>query len=317
MNWNSIDYLRECIASVYQYTRGISFEIVVIDNASPARDDVDSLKQLFGNVVCVKSPENMGFSKANNLGYRHSSGEYLLFLNPDTKLQNPAINIMLETMKSLQDAAIVGCKLLNTDLSIQTSCIQKFPTVTNQLLDFEALHRLWPACYLWDIAPLFSVDTKPAKVEVVSGACILVKRDVFERIGLFSEDYFMYADDIDLCYKARQIGLANYYVGKALVIHHGGGSSQRRKVDHWATIMKFRAMQRFCVKRRGAVYASVFRLAIGGAALARLFVIALLLSFKKVTGDKSILCAAFGKWNAVLKWALGLDRSVAAVMDRT
>ena len=150
VNWNSVDYLRECIASIYEFTRGISFEIIVVDNASPEAG-VDVLKDEFPGITLITSEKNLGFAGANNLGFKHSTGSYVLFLNPDTKLMEPTITIMLECIKSLPDAGVVGCKLLNTDLSIQLNSIQKFPTILNQVLDTEYLRLRCPHCPLLEI----------------------------------------------------------------------------------------------------------------------------------------------------------------------
>ena len=111
VNWNSTDYLRDCIASIFEYTRGISFEIVVVDNASPS-GDADMLAEQFPEITLIKSSQNLGFAGANNLGYRRSSGECLLFLNPDTKLMSAALPVMLRRLQSLPDAGIVGCQVL-------------------------------------------------------------------------------------------------------------------------------------------------------------------------------------------------------------
>src|SRR4051812_17016808 len=97
VNWNSVTYLRECLASIYRWTKDLAFEVIVVDNASPA-DDVGTLKQHFSDIRIIKSPTNLGFAGANNLGFRHSSGDCVLFLNPDTKLVNPAINILMEQL---------------------------------------------------------------------------------------------------------------------------------------------------------------------------------------------------------------------------
>src|ERR1700680_3820748 len=265
VNWNSADYLRECIASVYEYTREISFEIIVVDNAS-SQEGVDTLREQFPDVTIIKSAKNLGFAGANNVGFRHSTGAYVLLLNPDTKLISAAINIMLAHMKSLPDAGIVGCRLLNTDLSVQLTAIQKFPTILNQVLDLEYLQLRWPHCPLWEIAPLFSTDVKLLKVEVISGACMLLRRQVFEQVGMFSEDYFMYAEDIDLNYKVKSAGFTNYYVGEAAMIHHGSKSSSRQEISFWATIMKYRAMRKLFQKTRGRLYGSMYRVAMGCAA---------------------------------------------------
>ncbi len=228
VNWNSTEYLRECIASIYEYTRDVNFELIVVDNASPD-GDVGILTQQFRNLKLIESPENLGFGRANNLGFRHSTGKYVLFLNPDTKLVSPAIHTMLTHLESLEAAGIVGCRLLNSDLSVQSSCIQTFPTILNQALDTDFLRARWPHSRLWGTSPLFSDRSSPAKVEVISGACMMMRREVFERIGFFSEEYFMYAEDLDLCRKAVHAGYHNYYIGDATIIHHGGKSSSPRR----------------------------------------------------------------------------------------
>jgi GT2 family glycosyltransferase len=275
-----------------------------VDNASPD-GRVDSLKERFPEVMVIKSQKNLGFAGANNLGFRNSRGACVLFLNPDTKLVNPAITVMLSHLKTLPNAGIVGCKLLNTDGSVQLSSIQKFPTILNQLLDVEYLQLRWPGCPLWDLTPLLSNDVKVCKVEVISGACMLFRREVFERIGMFSEDYFMYAEDIDLNDKARRAGFTNYYIGEARIIHHGGGSSARQSMTQWKTVMKYRAMVRYYRKTRGPFYEFLYRTAMGASALGRLLLLALAYPFGNLLFDRKSLKIAADKWTAVLKWAVG------------
>jgi GT2 family glycosyltransferase len=301
VNWNSVDYLRECIASIYENTRNVPFEIIVVDNASP-QGGVESLKDQFPQVTIIKSEKNVGFASANNIGFRRSTGEYVLFLNPDTQLIGSTINTMLAHIKTLPDAGIVGCKMLNTDLSVQITSIQKFPTILNQVVSAEYLQLRWPNCPLWDIAPLFSDKTKVIKVEVIPGACMLLRRSVFEKVGMFSEDYFMYAEDLDLNYKLKRAGYTNYYVGEAAIIHHGGKSSSHQKVSQWSTIMQCRAMTRYYRKTRGRLYESMYWTAMGCVAVVRL---ALLTAAYPVANDKQAVLYASEKWRAVLKWAVG------------
>ena len=302
VNWNAVDYLRECIASVYENTDALSFEVIVVDNASP-QGGVDTLKQQFPDIAIIKSERNLGFAAANNVGFRHSTGKYLLFLNPDTKVVGPAINMMIQQAESLPDAGVVGCKILNEDLSVQLTSIQKFPTILNQLLDVEYLQLRWPQCPLWDMTPLFSDKVKLAKVEVISGACMLLRREVFEQVQGFSEEYFMYAEDIDLNYKSRRCGFNNYYVGQASIIHYGGKSSSRQNVSYWATLMKYRAMQRFLGKTRGSLYGSIYRAVIGCAAVGRLLLLALVYPFGNIVWDRESIRVAAQKWRVILKWA--------------
>lgn len=305
VNWNSVDYLRECIASIYEHTRDLSFEIIVVDSASP-QGGVDALKVSFPDITIIKCETNVGFAAANNVGFRKSSGEYILFLNPDTKLVGPAINGMLERVKDLENPGIVGCRLLNADNSVQLTSIQKFPTILNQFLDLEYFQVRWPACSLWDIAPLFASDVKVAEVEVISGACMLVPRGAFEKIGLFTEDYFMYAEDIDLNYKARRAGFRNYYIGDATIVHYGGKSSSRQEVSYWATLMKYRAMKKLFENTKGGLYAFLYRTSMGVSAVGRLMILAAAYPLGNLLGKKSAVRAAMRKWKVILQWALGL-----------
>src|SRR5258708_13366423 len=171
VNWNSVAFLRECLKSIYARPPAFSLEVIVVDNDSPDKV-IHVIRQDFTDVRIIESKVNLGFAGANNLGYRNSSGEFLLFLNPDTEVLDGSIETLMEMVKTIPDAGIVGCKLLDSDGGIQTSCIQMFPTILNQVLDIEALQGLWPVCLLWTIAPLFTKSPSPPSRELLSRACI-------------------------------------------------------------------------------------------------------------------------------------------------
>ena len=297
VNWNSLTYVRQCIDSIYEWTRGITFEIIVVDNASPG-DDVDTLKQDFPSVRIIKSNINLGFAGANNLGVSHSLGHYLLFLNPDTKLIGPAINVMVQRLEVLPHAGIVGCKLLNADLSVQTSSIMKFPKILNSLFQVEYLRLRWPE--LCGIGPLFSTALQPVEVEAVSGACMLIRREVFDAVDMFSTAYFMYSEDVDLCYKLVCAGFKNYYVGQASIVHYGGKSS----APEWQTVMKTKAELRFFDKSYGPFYGLLYRISLTIQAIIRLSVLALLRFFGQVVRDRKRLDSAWTRWSATLRTVL-------------
>jgi GT2 family glycosyltransferase len=253
------------------------------------------LAQEFPGVRFIQSESNLGFSRGNNLGVRHSTGENLCFLNPDTEIKGNALKTMLDVLRTTDRAGAVGCKLLNGDGSIQTSCIQSYPTLLNQVLDADLLYRLWPRCPLWGIAPLYENDAKPSPVQVISGACLMMKRSVFESIGRFSEDYFMYAEDADLCYSAHKNGCTNYYVPAASVIHYGGGSSSQSVWRMTPNIQKRQSMYRFFEKYYGPSSACRYRTLIGWAARIRIG----LMFFAR--SQRSSL----EKWTGILRWAKG------------
>ena len=194
---------------------------------------------------------------------------------------------------------------------MQLQSIQKFPTILTSVLDAEYLLLRWPHCPLWDIQPLFQENVKVIKVEVIPGACMLLKREVFEKVGMLSEDYFMYGEDLDLNYKLKHANYNNYYVGQAAIIHHGGRSSVQQKVSQWSTIMRHQAMLQYYRKTRGLVYKSMYRAAIGCAAAARLMILALMLPLGNIVWERKSLKASLAKWKAVLNWALGRQDDVA------
>lgn len=303
VNWNSTDYLRACVDSIYGNASDLTLEVIVVDNGS-SDNSLASLLEQYPAIISCKLPENVGFSKANNAGYRVSQGKTLLFLNPDTKIVGNAIQEMSECLWSIPEAGLVGCKLLNDDLSIQTSSIQRFPTILNQALDIDILKRASERAKLWGMYPLFQTMSTPTEVEVISGACLMIRRDAFVGAGLFSTDYFMYAEDVDLCFEIRRIGRKSYYVPSATVIHYGGGSSGKRQGGKWAAIMQRKSLLHFCIKTHGRYYGRLYRVTVALAASIRIALlgVAYLISFP--TQIRHEVGGSCVKWCAILRWSL-------------
>jgi len=304
VNWNSEKYLRECIATIYEWTHHVLFEVIVVDNASPS-GNVDALRKHFSELKLIKSSKNLGFAGANNLGFQHSTGDCILFLNPDTKLNSPAIDTMMGEIKRLPKAGVIGCRLLNADFSVQTSSIMKYPRIWNVILQIECLRLRWPT--LWGIGALFTPGLPPTEVEAISGACMLMRREVFAQVGMFSEEYFMYSEDLDLCYQAVKAGFKNYHVGSATIVHYGGTSSP----PVWQTAMKARAQLWFCAKNYGPFYSLLFRLAMVTNASVRLLLLVAMRLVARTFGARHPLDSAWLRWSITLKTLLSRN-SVAA-----
>lgn len=302
VNWNSREYLEQCIASILAETYGIEYEIVVIDNAS-FDGSGEMLQESYPQVRFIQSDRNLGFAKANNAAYHQSLGRHVLFLNPDTVLVGPAVTTMLDYLRKLPNAGAVGCKLLNADKTVQTSCIQPFPTILNQVLDSEVLRALWPKSSLWGNAPLLGGRIGPVEVEAISGACVMLTRNVFERVGLFSEDYFMYTEDIDLSHKVHRKGYRNYYVSDAAIVHYGGGSTEK-VLSNNAVIMMQESIWRYFRKTRGAFYGSCYRMGIFSAALCRMIILTTIFPVAYARRRKSAWNVSFRKWSTVIRWCL-------------
>jgi N-acetylglucosaminyl-diphospho-decaprenol L-rhamnosyltransferase len=306
VNWNSADYVMACIRSIREQTSSVRYEIIVVDNAS-FDGCGERLAQEHPGVIFLQSPYNLGFAEANNLGAKHAKGFVLLFLNPDTELQDRAIERLYTKFKRLDDAGIVGCRLINSDGSLQTSCVQSQPTLFNQILDADILRRWFPKAAIWGNKALLRGEAMPVEVEAVSGACMMIRREVFERVNGFSPDYFMYSEDLDICYKTRHIGFRNYHLGAAVIIHHGGGSSQRA-TSKFSAVMAHESMNRFFRKFRGSFYSHCYRFILSGSAMIRLGIICLLYPGCMVLGRIGRWNVTFRKWLVIFRWGIGLER---------
>src|SRR5262249_19071171 len=154
-------------------------EVIVVDNAS--YDGAQAMiAESFPDVKFVQLEKNLGFARANNVAYGLSQGQVLLFLNPDTEVIGRSVEILYEHLQNLPAAGAAGCKLLNTDGSVQTSCIQRMPTILNQLLDSNFLRRMLPRSRLWGAEALHNGTETAQRVDMVSGACLMVKKEAFE-----------------------------------------------------------------------------------------------------------------------------------------
>jgi GT2 family glycosyltransferase len=291
------------LKSISGVLHDLNCEILVIDNAS-YDGSAQMVAEEFPGVIFVQSDRNLGFSGGNNCAARQAKGDFLLFLNPDTLVEDDALVKMIQALRHLPDAGTVGARLLNSDRTLQTSCIQSFPTIINQVLDSNLLRRWFPRSCLWGMAPLFDSSDKPSPVEAISGACVMIKRDLFEGLKGFDERYFMYSEDIDLSFRVNQAGFKCYYVPMASVVHHGGGSSRQAR-SAFSNVMIRESVYRFMRFRCGWLAAIFFRLAMGISALIRLPIVAVIRLFhKKGALDAT---ASINKWTSILRWSFGME----------
>ena len=216
---------------------------------------------------------------------------------------------MHDALTRLPGAGAVGARLLNADETTQTSCIQSLPTIVNQVLAFDFLIRAWPESRLWGTAPLKREET--VEVEAISGACVMVRRDAFESVGRFSEDYFMYSEDIDLCYKLRKAGWKNYFIPDATVIHFGGESATKASNVFSSVVMR-ESITKFLRKTRGRLYSSGYRSAMLISALGRLMLLALVFPIQALRGQCRSWMASVRRWWAILLWGVGISATFDA-----
>jgi GT2 family glycosyltransferase len=235
-SFNARDYLRGCLASLYEHTRDIGFEVIVVDNAS-WDGTPDLVEAEFPQAALIRSPGNLGFAAACNRGIAKAKGEFVLLLNPDTEIAENAFAPMVAYCQQHPHVGVLGPKLLNSDGSLQLSC-RRFPSHLTGLFNRQSLlTRLFPrnrfsARYLmsdWNHDAI-------AEVDWMSGACIMVRRRMLDEIGWMDEGFFMYIEDVDLCYRAHQGGYRVVYFPTVAVTHHIGKSSDtlpNRSVIQW------------------------------------------------------------------------------------
>ncbi len=303
VNWNSVELLRPCLASILANTKDPRPEIIVVDNASfdGSREMVESE---FAGVRFIQSPSNGGFASANNLGFQYSSANNILFLNPDTEITGSAIETLLACLEDNADAGIAGPKLLNSDGSVQTSCIRSFPTLLNESLDSEFLQTRFPRSGLWGMRALFDETSRVTPVEAISGACLMIRRKIFENVGMFSTSFFMYAEDMDLCFKVARAGWKTCFVKDAVIVHHGGQSTVSTGYKSFGDVVMKQSRMEFFRQHKGEIYAVAFRLMMVLSAVARLVLLALptlLVPTHRGFRQSSL------KWISILRWSLGRE----------
>jgi GT2 family glycosyltransferase len=226
VNWNTRELLRHCLASVYEQTTRISFSVIVVDNAS-ADGSVEMVTRDFTQVRLIANTENRGFAAANNQGMAVAEGRYILLLNSDTIVLDRAIEKTMVFADAHAKTAVVGCRVLNADGTLQNSCFM-FPSGLNMLLSATYLYKLFPGHRLFGREHMTYWDRQDARnVEVVSGCFLFVRREAIEQVGLMDEAFFMYAEETDWCYRFRKAGWAVTFAPSAGIIHLGGASSRQ------------------------------------------------------------------------------------------
>lgn len=309
VNWKSKDYVRECLRTIDRDGHRSSYEVIVIDNASEDGCG-DMLREEFPQVHAIESRENLGFAGANNLAFARSRGRQILFLNPDTEICGEAILRLSAALDALPDAGMVGAHLLNSDGTVQTTCVTALPSILNQILSSKYLRETFPAWKLWGMRPLFLESKNPAQVEAISGACMMARREILERIGCFSTDYFMYSEDMDLCMKVSKTGKKIYYIPDAVIVHHGGGSSSQREENNFSSIAQRESLIHFLEQHRGRIYAAAFRGCTAVACAFRLGLLAVATPMAFSPKGYRRIRRAVTKWASILQWSVGLNRWV-------
>jgi GT2 family glycosyltransferase len=261
VSFNTRDLLRACLASIPPATAGLRCETIVVDNAS-GDGSAEMTAADFPEVVLIRNAENRGFAAANNQALAISRGRYALLLNSDAALLTDTVPALVRFMEAHPRCGLVGGQLLNPDGSFQASYAD-FPTLGGELLLMTTLARLCrPASY-----PSYPAEQsqQPRAVDWVFGACMLARRAAIDQVGGLDEDYFMYTEETDWCYRLRRAGWTVNYLPAAKVVHWSGQSANR--VPEQKRSRLYRSKWLFMRKHYGPLTALAFRQAVRWASV--------------------------------------------------
>jgi GT2 family glycosyltransferase len=262
VSWNTRQDLLRCLASITANPPARPFEVLVFDNAS-ADGSAEAVAAQYPQVRLEVGPENLGFARANNRAASRAQGRFWLLLNPDTVVHPGAVDVLVRYLASHPQVAAVGPRLVNPDGSLQSS-IERLPTIYNEWWRLLHLDHLYP---ISKYPQSTLASHRPQRVEVLAGACLLLKREAVEAGGLFDEEYFVYSEEIDLCDRLYHEGWELHWVPEAVVTHLGGQST--RQIADRMFIELYRNKVKFFRKRRGQISAWLYKLVLLQAALVR------------------------------------------------
>lgn len=265
VSWNVKDLLAGCLESLYADPLMPEHEILVVDNASTDAT-IQMLNQQYPQVRVLESENNIGFAAANNWGIRECTGDYILLLNPDTEVKRGALAALLEYLSSNPGVGAVGPRINNPDGGLQLSC-SPVPTLQSEFLRLYHLpgmrHDGYYEMQNWD-------QREPHPTDILLGACIMLPRVALDQVGLMDEEYFMYTEETDLCFRLKRAGWNLFWVPSAQIIHYGGQSTKQAARDMFLRLYQSKTL--FFRKNYGAIPVMIYKLLLASVSVSRLFV---------------------------------------------
>ena len=254
LNYNVRYFLELCVLSVQNAIQNLDAEIIVIDNNS-VDDSCEMMKKRFPNIQLIENKQNLGFPKGNNIGVDLAQGDYICILNPDTVVAEDTFTKVLAFAKKQNELGIIGVKLIDGTGNFLPECKRGVPTPFVAFTKITGLYKFFPKTFGQYYAQHLS-ENQTGKVAILVGAFMVLKRELYNEIGGFDENCFMYSDDIDLSYMALKKGKANYYFHETSVIHYKGEST----VKDGTYMKRFREAMNFFYKKhfKVSVLFSVF-----------------------------------------------------------
>lgn len=240
--WNVRDLVYDCLKSTYEQTRDVDFEVIYVDNAS-VDGSLEMVRNEFPEARTIANSENLGFIKANNQAIEVARGRYVLLLNSDTLVLDGAIQKTVAFADQHPDAAVVGCKVLNRDRTLQRTCFM-FPSPLNIILAASYLNQIFPRSRFFgrDRMTWWDFD-EVREVETVCGCYSLVRKTAIDEVGMMDPTYFVYGDDPDWCYRFKEKGWKRLFTPDATIVHYGGQTTKQMSDEFllqlWGTKLLF------------------------------------------------------------------------------
>lgn len=286
VNWNTKKLLEDCLSSIYEFTKNIEFEVIVVDNGS-ADGSPAMVKKRFPKVKLIENSENLGFTKANNQGIKIAKGKFILLLNSDTYLIENSLRKLLDKARSIgKNLGALGPLLLNENRSIQQS-VGFFPNLPQILWWMSFLDDLPGGTllnpYHIDHDSFYRNDQK---VDWVTGAAILVPKSVIDRVGPLDEEIFMYGEEVDWCFRIKKAGFEVYFTPETKIVHIGRGSAQKTATG--AILGEYKGIVYFYQKHKGAVSLQIARFLLKMGALLRIIIFTILGHACRQAGRKEL-----------------------------
>ena len=227
VTYESVTEIANCLGSIPQVlTRG-AVEVVLVDNDSHD-GTTELIEKSFPHVRLTRAGSNLGFSKSNNIAYKHAQGSIILYLNPDTVVTAEALEACLERVLTDEKLGIISPRLVQGDGSLDLACRRSIPSVWDGFTRATGLAKMFPSNKLFAGYNLtYLPENESYPVGCVNGAFMMMRRELLEKIGLFDEQFFMYGEDLDLCYRCQQAGYQVIYDGRHTIIHLKGQSSAK------------------------------------------------------------------------------------------
>jgi len=258
INWNTKQLLLNCIASIYNTVRRLSFEVFVVDNGS-TDGSLDAVSKAYPRVKPIPSTVNLGFAKANNLAIRKMSGRYAVLLNSDTILKEASLEKAFDYMERHPHAGMCGLQLLNEDGSKQNST-GNFPTLLTEFMSKKLIRIFFPEKYIRAFTPRTENNDEFVPVDFIVGACMIARKTAIDEVGMLDEDYFFLYEEVDWCFRMKKSGWFVYYLPNAEIYHLGGQSMKninlRARVESWRSRYLF--FEKSCKLSTQAWYGLLF-----------------------------------------------------------